>query len=84
MAQAKKLDTLPSLTDRLKLAWESLVSFDNAKTLKPKANFINGKCLGGLFAWALDEGGPGSLGNPNDLGPSDTSMTGANIDGGSD
>ncbi|GAB1211409.1 hypothetical protein ATERTT37_000523 [Aspergillus terreus] len=60
------------------------VSFDNAKTLKQKADFANSKCIGGLFAWALDEGGPGSLGDPNDLDPSDTSMSGAKLDGGSD
>ncbi|KAJ5600690.1 hypothetical protein N7450_001757 [Penicillium hetheringtonii] len=60
------------------------VSFDNAKTLKQKADFANSKCLGGLFGWALDEGGPGSRANPNDLDPLDSSMEGANIDGGSD
>ncbi|KAJ9297889.1 CAZyme family GH18 [Paecilomyces variotii] len=60
------------------------VSFDNAKTLKQKADFANGKCLGGLFSWALDLGGPGSLGNPNDLDSVDTSMDGANTEGGSD
>lgn len=60
------------------------MSFDNAKTLKQKADFANGKCLGGLFSWALDLGGPGSLGNPNDLDSVDTSMDGANPEGGSD
>ncbi|RHZ48405.1 uncharacterized protein CDV56_104274 [Aspergillus thermomutatus] len=60
------------------------VSFDNAKTLKQKADFANSKCFGGLFSWALDLGGPGSLANPNDLDPSDTSMDGAITDGGSD
>lgn len=40
--------------------------------------------MGGLFAWALDEGGPGSLANPNDLDPSDASMSGASTEGGSD
>ncbi|KAF4251149.1 hypothetical protein CNMCM8057_006996 [Aspergillus fumigatus] len=42
------------------------------------------KCLGGLFSWALDLGGPGSLKNPNGLTADDTSMGGANTDGGSD
>ncbi|KAL3428704.1 bacteriodes thetaiotaomicron symbiotic chitinase [Aspergillus tetrazonus] len=60
------------------------VSFDNAQTLKQKADYANGKCLGGLFAWALDMGGPGSLTNPNSLDPDDTSMAGANLEGGSD
>ncbi|KAL1872260.1 hypothetical protein Plec18167_006863 [Paecilomyces lecythidis] len=60
------------------------VSFDNGKTLKQKADYANAKCLGGLFSWALDLGGPGSLGNPNDLSPDDMSMDGANTDGGSD
>lgn len=40
--------------------------------------------MGGLFAWALDEGGPGSTTNPNKLDPSDKSMSGANTKGGSD
>jgi len=60
------------------------VSFDNAKTLKQKADYANSRCLGGLFAWTLDEGGPGSTTNPNKLDPSDSSMSGADIDGGSD
>lgn len=60
------------------------MSFDNSKTLNQKATFANGKCLGGLFSWALDLGGPGSKENPNELDPSDTSMDGANTDGGSD
>ncbi|GLA39981.1 hypothetical protein AnigIFM63309_007585 [Aspergillus niger] len=60
------------------------VSFDNARTLKQKADFANSKCLGGLFSWALDMGGPGSLKNPNDMSSSDTGMGGANTDGGSD
>ncbi|KAL4734493.1 hypothetical protein BDV11DRAFT_212744 [Aspergillus similis] len=60
------------------------VSFDNGKTLKQKADFANNLCLGGLFSWALDLGGPGSLENPNDMSASDTSMEGASTDGGSD
>ncbi|KAL5041333.1 hypothetical protein BDW71DRAFT_201451 [Aspergillus fruticulosus] len=60
------------------------VSFDNGKTLKQKADFANSLCLGGLFSWALDLGGPGSLENPNDMSSSDTSMEGASTDGGSD
>ncbi|KAL4977417.1 glycosyl hydrolases family 18-domain-containing protein [Aspergillus desertorum] len=60
------------------------VSFDNGKTLKQKADFANSLCLGGLFSWALDLGGPGSLENPNDMSASDTSMDGASTDGGSD
>ncbi|KAJ5405141.1 glycoside hydrolase [Penicillium sp. CMV-2018d] len=60
------------------------VSFDNAKSLKQKAEFANSKCLGGLFAWTLDEGGPGSTANPNKLNASETSMSGASLDGGSD
>ncbi|PYH91865.1 glycoside hydrolase [Aspergillus ellipticus CBS 707.79] len=60
------------------------VSFDNEKTLLQKADFANGKCLGGLFSWALDLGGPGSMENPNNMSSSDTSMAGANTDGGSD
>ncbi|GFN17067.1 bacteriodes thetaiotaomicron symbiotic chitinase [Aspergillus tubingensis] len=60
------------------------VSFDNARTLKQKADFANSKCLGGLFSWALDMGGPGSLKNPNEMSSSDTGMGGANTEGGSD
>ncbi|KAL3476522.1 hypothetical protein BJX99DRAFT_270507 [Aspergillus californicus] len=60
------------------------VSFDNGKTLKQKADFANSRCLGGLFSWALDLGGPGSLENPNAMSASDTSMDGASTDGGSD
>ncbi|KAH1810640.1 hypothetical protein KXV31_007763 [Aspergillus fumigatus] len=60
------------------------VSFDNGRTLKQKADFANSKCLGGLFSWALDLGGPGPLANPNDLSYDDTSMEGANAGGGSD
>ncbi|KAF7159650.1 hypothetical protein CNMCM5623_005030 [Aspergillus felis] len=62
----------------------SRVSFDNGRTLKQKADFANSKCLGGLFGWALDLGGPGSLKSPNGLTAGDTSMDGANIHGGSD
>ncbi|KAJ5878943.1 hypothetical protein N7455_002408 [Penicillium solitum] len=65
------------------MTWDSnqWVSFDNAKTLKQKADFANEKCLGGLFAWSIEEGGPGTTANPNDLDPKDTSMTGASTDG---
>ncbi|KAJ5710536.1 hypothetical protein N7488_004692 [Penicillium malachiteum] len=68
------------------ITWQETqwVSFDNAKTLKQKADFANERCLGGLFGWALDLGGPGSLDNPNDMDASDTSMSGASTDGGSD
>ncbi|KAJ6071012.1 glycoside hydrolase [Penicillium canescens] len=58
------------------------VSFDNARSLKQKAEFANSRCLGGLFAWALDQGGPASVKNPNQLNSSDTSMSGADLDGG--
>ncbi|KAL2814057.1 glycoside hydrolase superfamily [Aspergillus cavernicola] len=58
------------------------VSFDNSKTLKQKADFANSRCLGGLFSWALDLGGPGSLEKPNNMSASDTSMDGASTDGG--
>ncbi|KAJ9211204.1 CAZyme family GH18 [Paecilomyces variotii] len=60
------------------------VSFDNAKTFKQKADFANDLCLGGLFSWALDLGGPGSLANPNEMNALDTSMAGASTEGGSD
>ncbi|GAB1193276.1 hypothetical protein APSETT444_002479 [Aspergillus pseudonomiae] len=60
------------------------VSFDNGHTLKQKADFANGKCLGGLFSWALDLGGPGSMKNPNGMTADDTSMDGASAEGGSD
>ncbi|CAI7672997.1 unnamed protein product [Penicillium viridicatum] len=60
------------------------VSFDNARSLKQKAEFANNRCLGRLFAWTLDEGGPGSTANPNKLNASETSMSGASLDGGSD
>lgn len=40
--------------------------------------------MGGLFSWALDMGGPGSLKNPNSMDTSDTSMDGADLEGGSD
>ncbi|KAJ5990186.1 glycoside hydrolase [Penicillium canescens] len=39
---------------------------------------------GGLFAQTLDEGGPGSTTNHNNLDPPDTSMSDADIEGGSD
>ncbi|KAJ5893480.1 hypothetical protein N7495_005171 [Penicillium taxi] len=53
-------------------------------TLRQKANFANEKCLRGLFGWALDLGGLGSLEDPNNISLSNTSLSGANIDGGSD
>ncbi|KAL4877577.1 hypothetical protein BJY04DRAFT_230539 [Aspergillus karnatakaensis] len=59
------------------------VSFDDGRTLRQKAQFANSKCLGGLFSWALDMGGPGSLKNPNVL-TADSGMGGANAEGGSD
>ncbi|PYH85882.1 hypothetical protein BO82DRAFT_428864 [Aspergillus uvarum CBS 121591] len=42
------------------MTWEGnqWVSFDNSKTLKQRADFANARCLGSLFSWALDEGGP--------------------------
>ena len=43
------------------------VSFDDAKTLKKKLEFANDLCLGGTFAWAIDLGGPGTLGRPDKL-----------------
>lgn len=61
------------------------VSFDDGRTLRQRADFANSKCLGGgLFSWALDLGGPGSLTNPNSLTADDTGMDGANAEGGSD
>ncbi|KAI9043450.1 bacteriodes thetaiotaomicron symbiotic chitinase [Aspergillus affinis] len=60
------------------------VSFDDGRTLKQKADFANSRCLGGLFSWALDLGGQGSLKNPNELTAGDTSMDGANAKEGSD
>ncbi|CAI7670806.1 unnamed protein product [Penicillium pancosmium] len=68
------------------MTWNSdqWVSFDNERTLKQKADFANSRCLGGLFSWALDMGGPGSLKNPNSMDPSDTIMNGADTKGGSD
>ncbi|KAJ5117810.1 hypothetical protein N7448_011442 [Penicillium atrosanguineum] len=68
------------------MTWNSdqWVSFDNERTLKQKADFANSRCLAGLFSWALDMGGPGSLKNPNHMNPSDTNMDGADVDGGSD
>ncbi|CAG8250664.1 unnamed protein product [Penicillium salamii] len=60
------------------------VSFDTQRTLKQKADFANSRCLGGLFSWALDMGGPGSLKSPNSMNSSVTSMDGADIEGGSD
>lgn len=70
--------------ETLSAAYYVRVSFDNARSLKQKAEFANSKCLGGLFAWTLDEGGPGSTANPNKLNASETSMSGASLDGGSD
>ncbi|EAW14096.1 bacteriodes thetaiotaomicron symbiotic chitinase [Aspergillus clavatus NRRL 1] len=68
------------------MTWNSnqWVSYDNARTLRQKADFANGKCLAGLFSWAVDLGGPGTLTNPNDLTASDFSMAGASTDGGDD
>lgn len=37
--------------------------------------------MGGSFAWAIDLGGPGSLANPNALGPGDLGLTGAGDNG---
>ncbi|RAL14681.1 bacteriodes thetaiotaomicron symbiotic chitinase [Aspergillus homomorphus CBS 101889] len=68
----------------IKWSGNQWASFDNGRTLKQKADFANGKCLGGLFSWALDLGGPGSLQNPNAMTSDDTSMEGASSDGGSD
>ncbi|KAL2831829.1 glycosyl hydrolases family 18-domain-containing protein [Aspergillus cavernicola] len=59
------------------------VSFDNARSLRQNADFANSKCLGGLFSWALDLGGPRPTTNPNDLSLADTSMDDADTsDGG--
>ncbi|KAH8427245.1 uncharacterized protein LDX57_004958 [Aspergillus melleus] len=65
-------------------AGDQWVSFDDGRTLKQKADLANSRCLGGLFSWALDLGGPGSLKNPNELTADDTGMDGANAKGGSD
>ncbi|KAE8356227.1 glycosyl hydrolases family 18-domain-containing protein [Aspergillus coremiiformis] len=55
------------------------VTFDNARTLKQKAEFANKRCLGGLMAWEFNMGEPMSLKTPNDLDPSDRSMGGARL-----
>ncbi|EEP77206.1 predicted protein [Uncinocarpus reesii 1704] len=63
------------------ISWDSdqWVSYDDAETLRRKGEFANARCLGGTFAWALDLGGPGTLGRPETLNGSD--LEGANPDG---
>lgn len=62
----------------------SRASFDDGHTLKQKSDFANSKCLSGLFGWALDLGGPGTLSRSDTLSENDTSVDGADINGGSD
>ncbi|KAF3480778.1 uncharacterized protein GIQ15_06125 [Arthroderma uncinatum] len=57
------------------------VSFDDARTLKQKASFANNLCLGGTFAWALDLGGPGTMGRPDELNGNTLSLDGADPEG---
>lgn len=58
------------------------VSFDDAKTLKQKADLANKLCLGGTFAWAIDLGGPGTLYRPDQLnGTGLDGLTGSDLDG---
>lgn len=45
---------------------DNRVSYDDGKTLAQKASFADSLCLGGLFAWALDLGGPGITASPHD------------------
>ncbi|PGG98706.1 hypothetical protein AJ80_09479 [Polytolypa hystricis UAMH7299] len=51
------------------ITWDTnqWVSYDDAKTLKRKADFASGLCLGGSFAWALTQAGPGTLSHPSEL-----------------
>ncbi|KAK2733391.1 hypothetical protein FQN57_002148 [Myotisia sp. PD_48] len=55
------------------------ISFDDARTLKEKGEFANHLCMGGTFAWALDHGGPGTLGRPDQL--NGTRLDGSEMDG---
>ncbi|KAM5505126.1 putative chitinase [Microsporum canis] len=57
------------------------VSFDDTRSLRRKADFANQHCLGGLMAWSVDLGGPGTLGNPNSFDPQSTEIGGASLDG---
>ncbi|EEQ29481.1 symbiotic chitinase [Microsporum canis CBS 113480] len=66
------------------ITWENdqWVSFDDSRTLKQKASFANNLCLGGTFAWALDLGGPGTMGRPDELNGNTLSLDGADLEGG--
>ncbi|KAE8314508.1 glycoside hydrolase superfamily [Aspergillus transmontanensis] len=55
------------------------LSFDNARSLKQKADRANENCLGGFMVGSISSGGPATLANPNDLDPSDTSMRGTRL-----
>ncbi|EEQ31286.1 symbiotic chitinase [Microsporum canis CBS 113480] len=59
------------------------VSYDDATTLKQKADLANSMCLGGTFAWAVDLGGPGTLKTPNNMRQGEIGLDGASMDGGS-
>ncbi|KAE8382684.1 glycoside hydrolase superfamily [Aspergillus bertholletiae] len=56
-----------------------MVQFDNAGTLKRKADLANKYCLGGLAMWDIRMGGPATLNNPNYMDPSDMSLRGAPV-----
>lgn len=68
-----------SVYDLTSLIW-TRVSFDDATTLKQKAEFASSLCLGGTFAWALDLGGPGTMRPPGML-EDDMGLEGADPDG---
>ncbi|KAK2735703.1 hypothetical protein FQN57_001152 [Myotisia sp. PD_48] len=65
------------------VSWDNnqWVSFDDANTLNQKQEFANKLCMGGTFAWALDLGGPGSLGRPGQLNKNSTGLEGADPKG---
>ncbi|KJK61842.1 Glycosyl hydrolases family 18 [Aspergillus parasiticus SU-1] len=71
--------------ERLMKAWSpeilisTRLSFDNARSLKQKADRANENCLGGFMVGSISSGGPATLANPNDLDPSDTSMRGTRL-----
>ena len=50
------------------ITWDTnqWVSFDDDQTFKAKKDFANGRCLGGLMVWAMDQVDQTA---PNGLGP---------------
>ncbi|KGQ01974.1 hypothetical protein PAAG_11146 [Paracoccidioides lutzii Pb01] len=49
--------------------------------LKQKADFVNKLCLGRIFTWAIDLGGPGTVKNPNSMRSDEKDLDGADVNG---